>query len=156
MALIACPDCNREVSDKAPVCPSCGCPVAASAKDAGEKTLLVDHPVLFEGNPIWPPVALLLSFVIVGIFIIMYAWMKRGATTLTITTRRTILETGLLSKQTTEVRHKDVRNIRVVQGVLNRLTNVGAITISSAGQADLELKGIHAPNEIADLIRRHQ
>lgn len=28
MALIHCPDCGREVSDKAPACPSCGCPIA--------------------------------------------------------------------------------------------------------------------------------
>jgi RNA polymerase subunit RPABC4/transcription elongation factor Spt4 len=26
MALIACPDCHAEVSDRAPACPRCGCP----------------------------------------------------------------------------------------------------------------------------------
>ena len=29
MALIACPDCGKQVSDLARSCPSCGCPVAA-------------------------------------------------------------------------------------------------------------------------------
>ena len=28
MALINCPECNREVSDKARSCPSCGCPIS--------------------------------------------------------------------------------------------------------------------------------
>ena len=28
MALIRCPDCNREVSDAAPSCPGCGRPIA--------------------------------------------------------------------------------------------------------------------------------
>lgn len=28
MALIACTDCAREVSDKAPACPQCGAPIA--------------------------------------------------------------------------------------------------------------------------------
>lgn len=28
MALITCPDCGREVSDRAPACPSCGAPIA--------------------------------------------------------------------------------------------------------------------------------
>ncbi len=28
MALINCPDCNKEVSDSAPVCPGCGSPIA--------------------------------------------------------------------------------------------------------------------------------
>lgn len=30
MSLIKCPDCGKEVSDKAPACPSCGCPLASS------------------------------------------------------------------------------------------------------------------------------
>lgn len=29
MALIKCPECGKEISDKAAACPSCGCPVAA-------------------------------------------------------------------------------------------------------------------------------
>lgn len=28
MALIKCPECGKEISEKAPVCPNCGCPVA--------------------------------------------------------------------------------------------------------------------------------
>jgi hypothetical protein len=31
MALIACPECGRQVSDKAPLCPHCGMPNAAEA-----------------------------------------------------------------------------------------------------------------------------
>lgn len=30
MALIKCPECKREVSDRAPSCPSCGNPLAAT------------------------------------------------------------------------------------------------------------------------------
>lgn len=30
MALIACPECNREISDKAPSCPHCGMPLSDS------------------------------------------------------------------------------------------------------------------------------
>jgi len=29
MALIKCPECDREVSEKAPVCPNCGAPVVS-------------------------------------------------------------------------------------------------------------------------------
>ena len=31
MALVRCPDCNRDVSDAAPACPGCGRPMVASA-----------------------------------------------------------------------------------------------------------------------------
>lgn len=30
MALISCPDCNKQVSDKAPACPQCGSPIATA------------------------------------------------------------------------------------------------------------------------------
>lgn len=30
MGLIKCPDCEREVSDRAPSCPNCGAPIAAA------------------------------------------------------------------------------------------------------------------------------
>lgn len=32
MALINCPDCNHQVSDAAPACPSCGRPIAGAAE----------------------------------------------------------------------------------------------------------------------------
>lgn len=32
MALIACPECHGEVSDKAPVCPRCGVPIATASE----------------------------------------------------------------------------------------------------------------------------
>lgn len=32
MSLIECPECKREISDKAAVCPHCGCPAAGKVK----------------------------------------------------------------------------------------------------------------------------
>ena len=36
MALISCPECGKEISDKAPSCPSCGVPIAAQVALATE------------------------------------------------------------------------------------------------------------------------
>lgn len=33
MSLINCPECNREVSDKAGSCPNCGCPIGKSTPE---------------------------------------------------------------------------------------------------------------------------
>lgn len=33
MALISCPECGNEVSDRAPTCPRCGVPLASAPKD---------------------------------------------------------------------------------------------------------------------------
>lgn len=39
MALIKCPDCERQVSDQAPACPSCGRPMASSMVIGTEKPI---------------------------------------------------------------------------------------------------------------------
>jgi len=37
MPLTICPDCEREVSDRAPSCPHCGCPMAAQVTERTAK-----------------------------------------------------------------------------------------------------------------------
>ncbi len=38
MALIRCPECSAQVSDKAPACPACGAPLRAAADAPGVVT----------------------------------------------------------------------------------------------------------------------
>lgn len=40
MALIDCPECGRQVSDKASACPGCGHPIKAPPKDQGEREIV--------------------------------------------------------------------------------------------------------------------
>ena len=35
MALINCPECNKQISDKAAACPNCGCPISIDNDKAG-------------------------------------------------------------------------------------------------------------------------
>lgn len=85
-------------------------------------------------------------------------WLRVISTTLTVTTERTTLRKGLLSRRTTEVRHDDVRNLQVHQTFVERMFGVGDLAISSAGQDDLEIDidGVRGPEEIASIIRQHQ
>lgn len=39
MALINCPECNKEISDKAASCPNCGCPINSPATSSKEEYL---------------------------------------------------------------------------------------------------------------------
>ena len=54
MALINCPECGREISDKATNCPNCGCPVKSNLSD--NDTILckldgvVDTVVLYKNR----------------------------------------------------------------------------------------------------------
>ena len=93
-----------------------------------------------------------------GLIILFIWWLRCRATELTVTTRRTTLRHGLLSKTTTEVRHQDVRVLTVTQTLLQRLTNTGSIAIGSSGEAGVEITatGLPGPQRIADLIRQRQ
>ena len=41
MALIRCPECNREISDKATACPGCGHPMNVGTQACSEKERLL-------------------------------------------------------------------------------------------------------------------
>lgn len=45
MALIECTECRKEISDKAPTCPSCGAPVATRTAAEQPKVKRKTHPV---------------------------------------------------------------------------------------------------------------
>lgn len=124
-----------------------------------ESTLWVGHPAMFRNHPIWFVVCVAL-IVLYGVGLIPLAiwWITVRSKILTITTNRTTYHYGLLSKHTNEVRHSDVGNIRIDQGVLQRMLGVGKISISSAGQADVEIEinGMPNPSKIASLIRKQQ
>ncbi len=82
-------------------------------------------------------------------------WLHKINTTLTVTTKRTILRKGIIAKNTTEVQHDDVRNIQVHQNMYQRMIGVGELAVSSSGQDDLEIHAndIPQPDEVAEVIR---
>lgn len=123
-----------------------------------ERDLLVAHPAMFANSPVNFILCLLLAPVGVGLIILFFWWLSSKGTVLTVTNQRTVLRTGLLSKYTTEVRHRDVRNVQLGQSFLQRILGVGAIGISSSGQAGIEIavSGIPDPEGIKRLIDRYR
>jgi uncharacterized membrane protein YdbT with pleckstrin-like domain len=125
---------------------------------AGEERLLAVSPVLFGRNPLKHLLTAILCVVLVGIVIYVVEWLTCRNTRLVVTTRRTILQTGIIRRETNEVRHQDIRNIQVTQSATERLLGVGTIELSSAGQSDVEIEAKKMPNphKIAELIREHR
>ncbi len=99
----------------------------------------------------------LLSVLLGGFFLVKW-WIIGKTHKLTITTERSIYRSGIIHRFTSEVRHDDVRNIKLDQNFKERLLKFGDIAISSSGQDDMEIviRDIPHPQEIADLIRRQQ
>jgi uncharacterized membrane protein YdbT with pleckstrin-like domain len=113
---------------------------------------------MFRNNPIGFIVTILLCLVGVGLIILLVWWLRSKATLLTVTDERTILRKGILSKSVNEVWHRDVRNVQLKQTFVQRIFDTGMLEISSAGQADVEIRivGIRDPDGVKDLIDAHK
>jgi len=86
--------------------------------------------------------------------VLVIKFLKCLTTSLKITTKRSVLRLGILSKRTREVRHSDVRLLQVDQSFFQRLMGVGSISLASAGHGEVEIKvgGIRNPNHIKETI----
>ena len=160
MTLIACPECQNTVSDRARACPHCGFPVSeeTGAGEVEEHQVLEVVPVMFGRNPLmWLGVGLLCAAV-VGLFVLLHEWLKCRACRLVVTTRRTTLQEGIASRYTNELEHRDVRSVQVSQGFIDRLVGVGTLELSSAGQGDIEIEvdKIPDPQRVAEIIRTYR
>jgi hypothetical protein len=107
-----------------------------------------------------PPQVLLIAGLVLagaGALYLLGWWGETRFTTLKVTGRRTILRRGFFSRRTSEVRHRDVRNLHVHQSKLERLFGVGDLAIISSGdRKEIEVEGIPDPQRIARVIRDMQ
>jgi len=123
-----------------------------------EVILYREHPAMFRSRPALYVLFVALCLVGIGFLLFLIWWLRTLATTLVVTNRKTTLRTGLLSKNTDDVFHKDVRNIQVRQTLFQRILGVGNIGISSAAQADMEIvvQGIPNPCRVKEIIETHR
>jgi hypothetical protein len=90
--------------------------------------------------------------------VFLWWWAVKMFTKVIVTNKRVTYRVGIVSRETSEVQHKDVRNLQIDQGIVERLFNVGDIAISSSGQDDLEIvaEGIPDPDRVAAVVRKYQ
>ena len=80
-------------------------------------------------------------------------WIKRSIRKATITGDRLRYETGFVSKSTRTIQLSKVQDVRVDQGLGQRMFGVGNISIETAGEASrLTLFNIDDPQGLADEI----
>ncbi len=75
-----------------------------------------------------------------------------------VTTRRVELITGLVARSSRELRHEDIRSLRVDQHGLAGLAGIGTITFSATGgyEEDVVFTDVRGPARIKDLVRKIQ
>jgi len=97
--------------------------------------------------------------VLLAALLVFGVWkLKTISVRLLITNKRTVIRRGLISRNTSEVLHDNIRNVQIDQSAWDRICGVGVIGLSSAGQDGLEIEVKDMPKplkvrEIIDLYR---
>lgn len=109
---------------------------------------------MFKNNPLLFIIAVILIPIGVGIIILLAWYLSCKATKLEIIGNDVILETGLLSKDRTELQMSAIRTVKVSQSFFNRIFGVGKISIYTAGdRPEIVANGIPDPHEFRRLIK---
>lgn len=120
-----------------------------------EDVLLRTQPKMLKGNPGLFILSILLIPVFgIGLIILLFWWLSTYSRELVITKNRARRRSGILSNQTSELEHRDIKNVQVEQGIIQNLTGCGTVRLSSAGQSgmEIEVNSIEDPEGIRDLI----
>jgi uncharacterized membrane protein YdbT with pleckstrin-like domain len=143
--------------------------------------------VIFEGHPSWRSIldyyvkgalasavlaviayfvkdtglAVLVFAVLFGITVIV-GYLRRIATTYTITSKRLHIKRGIIARKTQEARLERVQNVNTDQGVLARILQIGTVDFDTAGSDDSEFtfEGVANPDSVVRAVdqaqREHQ
>jgi uncharacterized membrane protein YdbT with pleckstrin-like domain len=109
-----------------------------------------EHPAMFRSNPL---LYILLLVTVVGILGIGIWWIVSKGKRLAVSDSEILLESGLLSKQRTQLNVGSVRTVRISQTMFQRMLDVGDVEIFSAGDyAEIAVRGMPRPNAVRAAI----
>ena len=83
--------------------------------------------------------------VVVGLFLLIWAWVNMRSTEIAITNRRIIAKFGFIRRSTVEINLGKVEALRVEQGFMGRFLNYGTVYMSGAGTSVAPIKDIADP-----------
>jgi uncharacterized membrane protein YdbT with pleckstrin-like domain len=137
--------------------------------------------ILYEGHPSWRAIlafylkgflgalvvaviakiadgtgSAILAFVVIGGVTVLAGFIKRVATTYTITDRRLNIKHGIISRKVQETRLQRVQNVNYNQSVFQRLLQVGDVDFDTAGTDDsgFVFSGVADPEEVKERVER--
>jgi uncharacterized membrane protein YdbT with pleckstrin-like domain len=76
---------------------------------------------------------IVLSILIIGLVLILAAWIRSITTEIAVTNKRVIIKTGWITRRTLEMNLAKIENIGVDQGLIGRILGYGSITVVGTG-----------------------
>jgi uncharacterized membrane protein YdbT with pleckstrin-like domain len=94
--------------------------------------------------------------ILVLALVVLTGFLRRVATTYTITDQRLTIARGLLGRDVHETRLERVQNVNCSQSLLQRLLGVGTVDFDTAGSAefDFAFHGVGRPRQLARTVDR--
>jgi uncharacterized membrane protein YdbT with pleckstrin-like domain len=90
-------------------------------------------------------VGLVTLVIVVGLFLLVAAWIRMKSTEIAITNKRVIAKFGFIRRSTVEINLDKVEALRVEQGFWGRMLNYGTILMSGAGTSVAPMRDIADP-----------
>jgi uncharacterized membrane protein YdbT with pleckstrin-like domain len=104
-----------------------------------DESLVEGEAILHRGRVSWWSqfwlivLGVVTLIVVIGLFFLIWAWVRVRSTEVAITNRRVIAKFGFVKRHTVEINLEKVEALRVEQGFWGRLLNYGTIFVSGAG-----------------------
>ena len=89
--------------------------------------------------------------IILGLFFILVAFIRRRTTELVITNKRVISKKGWIMRKSSEIHRSKIEGVQVDQSILGRVDGYGTITVHGTGSGMAPMKDIDDPLE----FRKH-
>ena len=83
--------------------------------------------------------------VVVGIFITIYEWLRLRAIELGVTSHRVVRKTGIISRETEEIRLSAIETVDLHQTTWGRLLGYGDVRVTGRGESSLVFSRIADP-----------
>jgi uncharacterized membrane protein YdbT with pleckstrin-like domain len=120
------------------------------------KGALVAVVLGFIANLIWGEGTAFLVILVVLALTVLIGFVKRVATTYTITNRRLNIKRGIIAKEVQETRLERVQNVNYRQSVYQRLMQIGDVDFDTAATDDYNFvfAGVADPGEVVAAVDR--
>lgn len=83
-----------------------------------------------------------LCFILIGIPLVLWVFIVRRTTEMAYTNKRVIIKTGIISRDTDEVRVDRIESIDIKQSILGRIFGFGTIFITGTGGKIIALENV--------------
>jgi uncharacterized membrane protein YdbT with pleckstrin-like domain len=95
---------------------------------------------------------------VVFVLVLIVGFVKRLATTYTITNERLHIHRGIVARKVQQTRIERVQNVNIDQSVLERLLQIGKVDFDTAGtdDSDFSFTGVSQPEQVMQAVEQAQ